>query len=200
MRPFVAEHLDGLRLTKIAVELDHEPLIPPKALAQDRFREPGSSNDHGKGWRTSIPKARQNRLKLAPARAVHEGVGARGTGVAIRSAGQGSAVTAEHRSRPLYGLRARLCVRRSGACAASFHPPSLALLLARATPLWQAEKGTQLISPEMSCVPFSSRMNRVATRQLRHRLLLTHRRDRDLRLEAHAVRLPLRSHNPLPFL
>ncbi len=28
MRPFVAEHLDGLRLTKIAVELDHEPLIP----------------------------------------------------------------------------------------------------------------------------------------------------------------------------
>ena len=135
VRPFVAEHLDGLRLTKIAVELDHEPLIPPKALAQDRFREPGSSNDHGKGWRTSIPKARQNRLKLAPARAVHEGVGARGTGVAIRSAGQGSAVTAEHRSRPLYGLRARLCVRRSGACAASFHPPSLALSLTRATPL-----------------------------------------------------------------
>ena len=28
VRPFVAEHLDGLRLTKIAVELDHEPLIP----------------------------------------------------------------------------------------------------------------------------------------------------------------------------
>ena len=45
MRPFVAEHLDGLRLTKIAVELDHEPLIPPKALAQDRFGEPGGPND-----------------------------------------------------------------------------------------------------------------------------------------------------------
>ena len=32
MRPFVAEHFDSLRLTKIAVELDHEPFIPPKAL------------------------------------------------------------------------------------------------------------------------------------------------------------------------
>jgi hypothetical protein len=28
----VAEHFDSLRLTKIAVELDHEPFIPPKAL------------------------------------------------------------------------------------------------------------------------------------------------------------------------
>ena len=28
MRSFVAEHLDGLRLNKIAVELDHEPLLP----------------------------------------------------------------------------------------------------------------------------------------------------------------------------
>ena len=35
MHPFVAEHLDGLRLTKIVVELDHEPRIPPKALAQE---------------------------------------------------------------------------------------------------------------------------------------------------------------------
>jgi hypothetical protein len=33
----VADHLDGLRLTKITVELDYEPLFPPKALAQDRF-------------------------------------------------------------------------------------------------------------------------------------------------------------------
>jgi len=32
VRPFVAEHFDSLRLTKIAVELDHEPFIPPKAL------------------------------------------------------------------------------------------------------------------------------------------------------------------------
>jgi hypothetical protein len=51
VRPFVAEHLDGLRLTKIAVEHDHEPLIPPKALAQDRFRQARSPNDNGEGWR-----------------------------------------------------------------------------------------------------------------------------------------------------
>ena len=51
VRPFVAEHLDGLRLAEIAVELDYEPLIPPKALAQDRFRQPGSPNDDREGWR-----------------------------------------------------------------------------------------------------------------------------------------------------
>jgi len=33
----MAEDLDGLRLNKIAVEMDHEPLLAPKALAQDRF-------------------------------------------------------------------------------------------------------------------------------------------------------------------
>jgi hypothetical protein len=64
VRPFVAEHLDGLRLTKVAVELDNESLIPPEALAYDRFREPGSS--HGEGWRAFPSKTRQNRLKLAP--------------------------------------------------------------------------------------------------------------------------------------
>jgi len=71
---------DGLRLTTIAVELDHEPLIPPKALAQDRFGQPGSPNDHGAGWRAFPSKAGQNRLKLAPAGAVYEGVGAGGVG------------------------------------------------------------------------------------------------------------------------
>ena len=45
MPSFVAEHLDGLRLTKIAVELNHEPFLPPKTLAQDHFREPGVPND-----------------------------------------------------------------------------------------------------------------------------------------------------------
>ena len=79
VRSFVAEHLDGLRLTKIAVELDHEPLIPPKALAQDRFGQPGGPNDDREGWRAFPSKARQNRLKLAPARAVYEGVGESGT-------------------------------------------------------------------------------------------------------------------------
>ena len=49
VRPFVAEHLDGLRLTKIAVELDHKPLIPTKALAQDRFGEPGRRGRR-RGW------------------------------------------------------------------------------------------------------------------------------------------------------
>ena len=82
MRPFVAEHLDGLRLTKIAVEHDHEPLIPPKALAQYRFRQPGSPNDNGEGWRAFPAKPPQNRLKFAPAGVVHEGEGGSGTGVA----------------------------------------------------------------------------------------------------------------------
>ena len=93
VRPFVAEHLDGLRLTKIAVELDYEPLIPPKALAQDRFGQPGGPNDDREGWRAFPSKTRQNRLKLAPARAVYEGVGRRGE----QTAGphQGSAVAAE---------------------------------------------------------------------------------------------------------
>ena len=72
VRPFVAEHLDGLRLTKIAVELDYEPLLSPNALAQDDFGEPGSPNDDGEGWRAFPSKALQNRLKLAPARTVHE--------------------------------------------------------------------------------------------------------------------------------
>jgi len=88
VRPFVAEHLDGLRLTKIAVEHDHEPLIPTKALAQYRFRQPGSPNDNGEGWRAFPAKPPQNRLKFAPAGAVHEGEGGSGTGVAAPTAGQ----------------------------------------------------------------------------------------------------------------
>lgn len=72
VRPFVAEHLDRLRLVHLVVEEDHEPLIPPKALAQDCFGQPGSPNDDGKGWRAFPPKGRQNRLKFSPARAVHE--------------------------------------------------------------------------------------------------------------------------------
>ena len=57
MRPFVAEHLDGPRVAKIAVEWDREPLIPPKALAQTGFGEPGGPNDHGEGWRAFPSKA-----------------------------------------------------------------------------------------------------------------------------------------------
>jgi hypothetical protein len=72
VRPFVAEHLDGLRLAHRVVEQDDEPFISPKALAQDRFGEPGSPNDDGEGWRAFPPKARQNCLKFSPARAVHE--------------------------------------------------------------------------------------------------------------------------------
>ena len=51
VRPFVAEHLDGLRLPHILVEEDHEPFIPAKALAQNGFGEPGSPNDDWEGWR-----------------------------------------------------------------------------------------------------------------------------------------------------
>jgi hypothetical protein len=47
--PFVAEHLDGLRLAKVLVEMDHEPLFPSKALAQNSFGEPGVPNDDGEG-------------------------------------------------------------------------------------------------------------------------------------------------------
>jgi len=95
VRSFVAEHLDGLRLTQVPVEVDHEPLIPPKALAQDRFRQPGSPNDNGEGWRAFPAKPPENRLKFAPAWSVHEGQGGSGTGVAGPTAGQGSAVAAE---------------------------------------------------------------------------------------------------------
>ncbi len=72
VRPFVAEHLDGLRLAHRIIQENDEPLFPPKALAQDRFGEPGSPNDDGEGWRAFSPKARQNRLKFSPTRAVHE--------------------------------------------------------------------------------------------------------------------------------
>ena len=94
MRPFVAEHLDGLRLAQIAVELDHEPLIPPKALAQNSFGEPGSPNDDGEGWRALATKSRQSLRKLSPVGAVYEGEG--GTGVAAPTVGQCSAVAAEN--------------------------------------------------------------------------------------------------------
>ena len=99
MRPLVAEHLDGLRLVHLVVEEDHEPLIPPKALAQDRFGEPGSPNDDGKGWRAFPPKARQNRLKFLPARAVHEtaAVGGRDPRAHIAGRRKGPAMAAENR-------------------------------------------------------------------------------------------------------
>jgi len=92
MRLLVKQAFDGLRLAKIAVELDDEPLLPPKALAQDRFGQPVSPDDDREGWRAFPSKARQNRLKRAPARAVYEGVGRRGE----QTAGplQGSAVAA----------------------------------------------------------------------------------------------------------
>jgi hypothetical protein len=47
VRPFVAEHLDGLRLAQVPVEVDHEPSFPPKALAQNSFGEPRGPNDDG---------------------------------------------------------------------------------------------------------------------------------------------------------
>ena len=67
--PFVAEHLDGLRLAHLVVEKDHEPLIASKALAQEVFGKPGSPNNDGKGCGAFPPKARQNRLKFSPASA-----------------------------------------------------------------------------------------------------------------------------------
>lgn len=70
--------LDGLWLFEIAVEHEHEPLLPPKALAQDCFGQPGRPNDDREGWSGFPSKTRQNRLNLAPARAVHEGVERRG--------------------------------------------------------------------------------------------------------------------------
>jgi hypothetical protein len=69
VRPFVAEHLDGLWLAHLVVEKDHKPLFPPKALAQEVFGKPGSPNNDGKGCRAFPPKARQNRLKFSPASA-----------------------------------------------------------------------------------------------------------------------------------
>jgi hypothetical protein len=112
VRPFMAEHLDGLRLTQVSVEMDHEPLFPPKALAQNGFGEPGGPNDDGEGWRALPPKSRQSLRKLSPAGAVHEGEGGTGTGVAAPTAGQGSAVAAEN---------------ASGITTAGNHPCSVAL-------------------------------------------------------------------------
>ena len=63
VRAFMAEHLDGLWLTQVPVEIDHEPLFPPKALAQDRFGQPGGPNDDEEGWRASPPKSRQSGLE-----------------------------------------------------------------------------------------------------------------------------------------
>jgi hypothetical protein len=98
VRPFAAEHLDGLRLTQVPVEMDHEPLFPPKALAQNGFGEPGGPNDDGEGWRALASKSRQSLRKLAPAGAIHEGEGGSGTRAAAPTAGQGSAVAAEDAS------------------------------------------------------------------------------------------------------
>ncbi len=56
----MAEHLDGLRLTKIAVELDYEPLFPPKSLAQNSFGDRRSPNDDGAGLRTLATMSRQS--------------------------------------------------------------------------------------------------------------------------------------------
>jgi len=67
MRPFVAEHLDGLWLTKIAIEQDQESLFSPKALAQNGFGVPESSNDHGKGWKAIDPEGMP---KLSKTRAI----------------------------------------------------------------------------------------------------------------------------------
>jgi hypothetical protein len=94
----MAEHLDGLRLAQVPVEMDHEPLFPPKALAQNGFGEPRGPNDHGERWRALPPKSRQSLRKLSPAGAVHEGEGGSGTGVAAPTVGQCSAVAAEDAS------------------------------------------------------------------------------------------------------
>ena len=59
VRPLVAEHLDGLRFTQVAVELDHEPFFPPNALSQDSVRQPGGPNDDGENRRAFPSKTRQ---------------------------------------------------------------------------------------------------------------------------------------------
>jgi hypothetical protein len=71
VRPFVAKHLDGLWLAHLVVEKDHEPLFPPKALAQEVFGKPGSPNNDGKGCRAFPPKARQNLPKFSPTSAAY---------------------------------------------------------------------------------------------------------------------------------
>ena len=129
----MAEHLDGLWLTKIAIEQDQESLFSPKALAQNGFGVPESLNDHGKGWRASIPKARQNCRKLVPFRAVHGGVGVSGIGGATHMARKGAAVTAEHRTQPFGPMRVGLHTGSWVIGRTDFHPPSLAIPLARAT-------------------------------------------------------------------
>jgi len=96
VRPFVAEDINGLRLTHPVVEKDHEPLPPENALAQESFGEPGSPNDDGHGGRASVPKARQNRLKLAPARAIHEAPAWAGNRQRTDPADQGRSMAAQN--------------------------------------------------------------------------------------------------------
>lgn len=99
VRPFVAEHLDGLRFPHVLVEEDHEPLFPPKALAQNSCGEPGSPNDDGEGWRAFPSKACQNRLKFLPTRAVRKSTkgGRDRLGVPNPNPRKGTAMTAENR-------------------------------------------------------------------------------------------------------
>jgi hypothetical protein len=54
-------------------------------------------DDDGEGWRAGSPKARQNRLKLVPARAVHEtaAVGGEHPGTNVASRRQGSVVATQ---------------------------------------------------------------------------------------------------------
>lgn len=99
VRPLVAEHLDGLRFPHVLVEEDHEPLFPPKALAQNSFGEPGSPNDDWEGWRAFPSKARQNRLKFVPARAIRKSTkgGRDRLGVPNPNPRKGTAMAAENR-------------------------------------------------------------------------------------------------------
>ena len=57
MCPFVAEHLDRLRLAHALVEPDREPLPPRDALSEDRVEEPCRPDHHRHGGRALIQES-----------------------------------------------------------------------------------------------------------------------------------------------
>jgi hypothetical protein len=72
MCPFVAEHLDRLRLAHALVEPDHEPLPPRDALSEDRVEEPCRPDHHRHGGRALIPEASEDSAEFGPRRALKE--------------------------------------------------------------------------------------------------------------------------------
>ncbi len=74
------EAVDGLRFAHLVIEPHHKSVPPPNALSKNRVGQPGGPNDDGEGWSAFPAKTSQNRLKFAPAGAVHDAGSGRSSG------------------------------------------------------------------------------------------------------------------------